>query len=201
MKLKRTHKSVLSNLGSTPNIVVGKPVGFRDSKIYKKLIYVVSALIVIGLITAIYVVISIRAIKPANLYTSTLDNKIILKCDDHSENGILYLASGQLDPKDTTKLKDIVYNIENIKDFDKNPDCLNIVTTYYINISDYASSQKYLDKLNTVYDPSKGFSSVIERSGNAKTIESIRSDVTFLKQQTDNTKKNSDALKFKVQKQ
>src|SRR5690349_12320570 len=88
---------------------------------------------------------------------------------------ILAEASNLLATTRTSDLKPVAENIQKIEGYEKDPNCLNVVITYYINTSDYASAQAALDKLEGIYDKSKGFSP--ELGAYAKDMNTIRSNV------------------------
>ena len=109
-------------------------------------------------------------------------------CQDTSENGVLAEASKLLDARKSGELKPVVAKIQAIKDYDKDPNCMNVVVTYYINISDLNNARTNLEKLEKVYDMSQGFSTVL--GPNVKKIEVLREDVAFLARQEELFRKN-----------
>lgn len=113
-------------------------------------------------------------------------------CKDMSEKGILREASRSLGPTEHEQLKPVVERIRAIPNHENNPDCLNVITTYYINSSDYENARAYLDKLNEVYVPNQGFSKFL--GPDAKNIETLRADVAFLEKQVEQFEKNKRPL-------
>lgn len=109
-------------------------------------------------------------------------------CKDTSESGVLREASAFLDARKSAQLQPIAAKIQAIKDYDKDPNCLNIIATYYVNISDVYNASTYMGKLEAVYDPGQGFSKVL--GFDAKSMETLREDLAFLLRQEELMKKN-----------
>lgn len=93
-------------------------------------------------------------------------------------NDILSQAAPKLDVTKSRELKELVNQIESRKAYDRDPNCLNIVITYYIDISDYENARKGLDALELVYNPAVKFSNGLGRD--ARNIETLRSRVDTL---------------------
>lgn len=110
-------------------------------------------------------------------------------CTDTSGSGVLQQAYDALKPGDYERLKPVVEKIKAIPGHDSNADCLNVIVTYYINVTDYKNAQHYLDKLNQVYDPNRGFSKAL--GPDVKSIEELRAEVAFLGKQAELFRQNT----------
>lgn len=109
-------------------------------------------------------------------------------CSDKSAGGILEQAAPLLPAEKHQELEPLVSRIRSIKNYDKDPNCLNVVVNYYINISDYDKAAQYMEMLTNVYDPSEGFSLALGTS--SKSIEELEGDVSFLKGQKEEATNN-----------
>ncbi len=103
---------------------------------------------------------------------------------------ILRSANANLDPTKVVSLEPIVNQIKQTKGYDKDANCLYVVTAYFVNISDADNAQKSLDSLTEVYDASKGFGTDLKPTGLG--YQTLVGDVAFLhenaKQSTDNAR-------------
>jgi len=90
-------------------------------------------------------------------------------------------ASTVLEPERVGFLEPMVTEIKQQPLYEQDPNCLYILTTYYINVSDTAAAGDSLDKLDKVYDKSTGYDSAIAKD--AKPPEALRTVVDFLKTQ------------------
>jgi hypothetical protein len=91
---------------------------------------------------------------------------------------LLQQAAAFYNPSQTLKLKTIVNKVTSLKRYERDPNCLNIVVTYYINVGDSTNAHTYLDKLQKVYNPKKGFSQYLD--GKVRTIDTLRQNVDYL---------------------
>ncbi|HTE22434.1 MAG TPA: hypothetical protein VK674_05340 [Candidatus Limnocylindria bacterium] len=94
---------------------------------------------------------------------------------------MLEKARLSLDASKVAKLEPAVGEIEQIPGYDQDPNCLFVVLTYYINISDAAKARELLNKLEKVYTPSEGYETVIVEQ--AKTPKELRPMVKFLEEE------------------
>lgn len=97
-----------------------------------------------------------------------------------------YLSSR--DHANREKLRPIALKIEQTQGYDKNPNCLYVVLTYYMQYGDAEKSRTHLDKLEKVYDTEAGFSQLL---GPTKTIEELRKFNDFLQRRAEQIKNNS----------
>lgn len=96
---------------------------------------------------------------------------------------ILKEAGGYLDISQTDKLKPVIDKIKNLKDYQKDPNCLNPIVTYYFYTNNYNDAQSNLDLLVARYDSKKGFSS--DLGPKARSLDGLKADVAGLKQLKD----------------
>jgi hypothetical protein len=100
---------------------------------------------------------------------------IATKCSDTASGGILSEASNNLNSE--AALKPIVDKITALTDYQKDPNCLFIMSAYYINKNDYTNAQKYLNQL----DSSKAETLVsTQLTANGNTIESLKKRAQFM---------------------
>ncbi len=90
------------------------------------------------------------------------------------------------------QLEPIVARIQQLKDYDSDANCLDIVTTYYAYSGDYKNASTSLDKLEKVYDKQQGFSEFFGSYANS--IEKLRQYVDFLKLREEQFQKNTKAI-------
>ena len=96
-----------------------------------------------------------------------------------SASGILLEASSFLAPEKSTELKPIVEKIRALPNYDKDPNCLNVVVIYYINTTDPKNAREMFDKLTKVYNPKRGFADVLKVPA-GKDIDQLRTGVEFV---------------------
>lgn len=92
-------------------------------------------------------------------------------------------AATVLAPERLEQLDPIVDKIVKIPGYEKDANCLYIVLAFYINSSNASNSQRYLSKLERVYNPKVGYDPALE-AAQAKTPAELQPTVDFLQQQT-----------------
>jgi hypothetical protein len=102
------------------------------------------------------------------------DNQPAVACSDE----ILKEAAPNLESAKARQLEGTVNKIEALSSYKRDPNCLNITITYYVEIGDFQAAKKNLDALELVYDPAKKFSELL--STNARNIETLRNNVATL---------------------
>jgi hypothetical protein len=117
-------------------------------------------------------------------YRQGAGDKVVV-CTD-----VLKEAAGVLAPEKTAKLKPIAEKIQTLPRYDEDPNCLNVVATYYINASDAKNARQMLNKLEAVYKPADGFAKELG-SGVGKTIEELRDSVSFVEKLEQEFKNNT----------
>ena len=105
-----------------------------------------------------------------------------------SDNNFLSKASAVLEPDKIDQLKSIVERIQLSADYEKSADCLNIVTTYFINTADKDNAKTYFEKLEKIYDPNKGFSPSL--GSNAPTMDFLRDNIKLLEKKSEEYEQN-----------
>jgi hypothetical protein len=95
---------------------------------------------------------------------------------------VLQKASAKLDPTKVEELEPIVHEIKHLPKYDQDANCLYVLITYYINISDASAAADTLAKLKLVYDPTKGYDPRLTRSRD-QSPEHLQPIVDFLQQQ------------------
>ncbi|MEO8105388.1 MAG: hypothetical protein ABI602_03575 [Candidatus Saccharibacteria bacterium] len=91
----------------------------------------------------------------------------------------LHEASQVLVPTKVTELGQIVGKIQKNKGYDTDPNCLYVVTTYYINESDSNQARYFVNKLNASYDKSKGLDDSLDPDINLSVV-GLNDTVKFL---------------------
>ena len=109
---------------------------------------------------------------------------------DKARNDAVTQAVNFLDPSYTPKLAAVVPQIKQQLGYDSDADCLYVLTTYYINISDNKNTKLYYDKLAAVYDPAKGYKNAQLRRV-AQTPASLKPTVTFIENQAKEAARNT----------
>lgn len=100
----------------------------------------------------------------------------------------LQAAAPVLDRSKKTKLKLIAENIQKLRGFEHDPNCLYVVVTYDINNGDLPNARLYFNKLKKLYDPNKGFNPYL--GSNLKNIATFEEDVKFLEVRDEAIKNN-----------
>lgn len=75
----------------------------------------------------------------------------------------------------------IAQEVQALENYETDVNCLYIITSAYINISDAKNSRAYYDKLATTYDPAVGYSPLFGDSINS--LATLESSVEFLEEQ------------------
>lgn len=105
---------------------------------------------------------------------------------------ILKQASTALAPTKTEQLKPVVTNIQALEGYETDANCLNVVTTYYVNTGDPINAQLYLDKLKAVYDPGKAFSGSL--GTDVRTLSYLESATQSIRTAAEQGRKNRQQL-------
>lgn len=132
----------------------------------KKIILVLAAFLAVAGLYSLF-----RAV------TNDDGKKVVVVC----RGELLIKAADVLNDSKVAALEPIVQEVQALPNYDQDPNCLNIVTTFYIHISDYKNARSQLDKLEKVYDDDTGFSSKL--GNDAKTMIVMRLNVEFLGEQ------------------
>jgi len=103
-------------------------------------------------------------------------------CKRQASSPIYKDAVRYLDAGRTTKLKDVVNKIKNQEQYDKDPNCLYPVVSYYLFMHDADNARKNYDLLEKAYNSKKGFS---------KDYGPAVASLSSLKQRTENTEKQN----------
>lgn len=111
----------------------------------------------------------------------------------NNPNGVLKEAAKFLEPSKSADLKKTINKIQTIKGYEKDPNCLNPIVTYYINVSDYQNAKFYMDMLEKRYATNSSFSNQL--GSGVKNIATLRSDIAFLKKVVESKQKNNNRTK------
>lgn len=158
--------------------VISKPFKQGVPKPTKKVIIIVLAVIAVGIVAWL-----------AYNHFQKQNDKYSTACTDKSANGVLDKSVAYLQPQQHLELGKLVDQISTLPDVDKDPNCLAVMVTYYINITDQIKAKQYYDQLKLVYQPKKGYDNAIK--GKVMTPEAMGPIVDFLQKQAENFKKNS----------
>lgn len=109
-------------------------------------------------------------------------------CATDSQKETLRVAVTNLSPAKYNELKNSVDKIMNTPDFEKDPNCLYPVVTYYTNIGDLASAKRYLTTLESVHGSSYKFDETFPSN---VTLETIKQQVTQLEEVQNINKSNA----------
>ncbi len=146
--------------------------------------------LIIGLVTGLVVLASATGYF---LYKQKVaDNAVSTACTDKSANGILDKAAKVIAPSQVAELQPIVKQIETLKNYDQDPNCLGVITTYYINISDSQNAQVTYAKLDKFYKPSTGYNSAI--NGKVLSPAGMKPTINLLKARAQRIKDNAASM-------
>ncbi len=148
---------------------------------FKKYWKVLVAVLAVALVvTAIWITYQ-NTRKPASKVTTST------ACTDKSADGILGKAAPALAQSQAAKLQPVVEKIKTLKDYNRDPNCLAVITTYYVNISDAKNARTNYDLLIKVYQPNKGYDPVI--ANGVSSPAAYKANIDFLDKQIEQTKK------------
>ncbi len=125
------------------------------------------------------VILAVGLVVLLGLIAGVWETVFATNCEDYLPKG-----QGSLSYTQNDTLKMTVDKMRSVKNYDKNPDCLNVITTYYINTSDYQNAKLYMDKLEKVYNPHNGFSAKLMQA-HPLSINELRSAIALLKKADD----------------
>lgn len=162
------HKMAKRNHTKPTDVTVGS-VSKRAKWLQKPLIIFLAAILVIGVIGV--------GLWYRNTRNKTPVPTIRVACTDNT----LAAAASVLAPADNKQLQPIVEQIRNTEGFTEDPNCLYVVLTYYINVSDPNEARRYFTDLEKVYNPEVGYNEII--TPGSLSLEQLGATVVFLEQQ------------------
>lgn len=87
-------------------------------------------------------------------------------------------ARSALMPSEVDRLQPVAQQMEASDGYDNDPNCVYVVLTYYINVSDGEKATQLYNRLVQVYNPDEGYDESI--ASRAQSPEEVRSTVEFL---------------------
>ncbi len=102
--------------------------------------------------------------------------KPVIACD----NNVIEKATLIIDRGSAQDLKPIVSNIQKNVKYTKDPNCLYIVTEFYVKSSDYKNAQVAFSNLEKTYNPKKGFNSHLDTT--STTMKDLKHEIDLLKE-------------------
>ena len=102
-------------------------------------------------------------------------------CTSKAANGVLAQAAQSLGPDKVKELGESVNKIKTLKKYDQDPNCLAVLTIYFINISDAKNARTYYEQLNKLYQPTS-YDAVL--GGKVPAPALMKRTVEFLEAQT-----------------
>ena len=103
------------------------------------------------------VIIAAAVIAGVILYRQQQHNKQLAKiaaqntCIAADSGNLLKQAVQNLDPSRTAQLQPLVVQIQRLKNYNEDPNCLYVLATYYINTIDVNNAKIYIAKYNEAY--------------------------------------------------
>jgi hypothetical protein len=119
--------------------------------------------------------------------TARLDARTICTVTDSA--ALLKEASAHLSPLAYTQLQPIVQQIQKLKTYQQDPNCLYVVTTYYLDIGDVQHASQSFNELKQAYNPSQGYSKYL--GDIPMGVSALQSQLTFVEQNAKLASKNS----------
>jgi hypothetical protein len=134
-------------------------------------------MLVMMVAVAVVVALAVVGVIKQSKSNNKADKTSSIVCNDELLNNV----SGVLTAENVELLMPLAQDIQKMTNYEKDPNCLNVVITYFIHISDFNNARAHLDKLETVYKEDQGFSSKL--GNNAKSLATLRLNVNFLEEQ------------------
>ena len=158
------------------------PASFK----HKNTRYIVAVLLVavIGLVSL--------AVYESNKPEETNQPGRLSVCTQQENIELLQQASVNLRSERVSDLKNVARRIMRLENYQRDPDCLNVTTTYYLHAGLLEEAQENLSMLERVYDENAGFSD--ELGVSAKNIDQLRKGVQYLSNVNEQAAKNQDAF-------
>jgi len=113
-------------------------------------------------------------------------------CVASPNNKILEDAAKNFNVKDRYQLQKDVVKIQNLPNYQQDPNCLYVLTRFYINNGDAANAQKYVDELAQIYNAKVK----LDRTLGYQTlsITTLKSIISYMKKNTTQTQNNAHAF-------
>jgi len=186
MKFKKKTKT-------TPSPQEPATLAGHHDRLNKRQLLLVSLLLVTILgATGVYLLQSEKREADSTLDSNTSaqmnDDSVISAIDSVCSEDLMLEANKYMPPGNNQELKSIVDSIFELEGYEKDPNCLIVITTYYVNLSDPLNTRKYYEELNKVFNQNIGYSPII--AANSLTPEQLKSVVDFLEQQSEQIKAN-----------
>jgi hypothetical protein len=115
-------------------------------------------------------------------------------CSSGDTDYIYKNATGIMDPtaENNMKLKDLVGEITQISNYDKSPDCLNVVIRYYLNEGNSEMARNYFNILTLLYEKNSQIKlTIINGDANHRTYEQLSAEVAFLESNVAKSRENA----------
>lgn len=112
------------------------------------------------------------------LFKTNMNKAEKLACIN-SNRQLLSEASRNFAPEKSNELKKTIDKIQSLHSYQKDPNCLNVLTIYYINVTDSKNARESFDKLTKVYNQNDGFAPELQMVG-GKNIEQLRGGVEYV---------------------
>lgn len=94
---------------------------------------------------------------------------------------LLQQAALAMAPEGSGRLKDIAGTIQKLPGYQQDPNCMYVVTSYYVDSSNAKDAQTAMKQLSAVYKPKDGFDGALV-SPYARSYKDLQSSVAFLQQ-------------------
>lgn len=102
---------------------------------------------------------------------------------------LLSKAANQLKEDNLEELTSTVQEVEALPDYQKDPNCLGVVTTYYVKSGDAVKARAHYDQLVPLYELVGSYSPTL--AGQILLPENMRSAIEFLEKQTQELQNNN----------
>jgi hypothetical protein len=117
------------------------------------------------------------------------------QCNGKANSPIYSRASTFLNPSAQTSLQPVADSISTMKNYQKDPSCLYVLTINYLNKGDAANTSKYYVLLSKVYNPKKG---LVKSLGNKLVpYQTLTYQVEYLQKLSAQYKKSIEVNTFK----
>lgn len=116
-------------------------------------------------------------------------------CNTPQNEYLLKDAVANFGPANVPALKSIITKIQQLPNYQKDPNCDYVVLTYYINAANVNNANVYLSKLEQTYNPKERYNKYLQPA--ALSVDSLKREISILQSAINQIQKRSEQLEIK----